>query len=135
VCLLLPGCLPTPSGCLPPVGTGVWQSDHQSASQQPASSGCIFISYLLTEIEKRRWGWEESGWLVAARADLDFGNQRDTDNEELECAERLKKQAFHICKVTLSLGPSYSLFQFECSAAVESGRNWVSVHQICRNLY
>jgi hypothetical protein len=35
----------------------------------------------------------------------------------------------------LSLGPSYSLFQFECAAAVESGRNWVSVHKICRNLY
>ncbi len=82
MCLPLPGCLPTPSGCLPPVGTGVWQSDHQSAS-----SGCIFILYLLTEIEEARLGrggvWL-AGWLLAARADLDFGNQRETGNEELE---------------------------------------------------
>ncbi len=82
MCLPLPGCLPTPSGCLPPVGTGVWQSDHQSASHQPTSSGCIFILYLLTEIEEARF-WL-AGWLLAARADLDFGNQRETDNEELE---------------------------------------------------
>lgn len=86
MCLPLPGCLPTPSGCLPPVGTGAWQSDHESASHQPASSGCIYILYLLTEIgEAPLGGGEESGWLaVAARADLDFRNQRDTDNEELE---------------------------------------------------
>ncbi len=78
-----------------------------------------------------------AGWLTACcKSRFGFWKPaRDWQRRTWACAERLQEEAFHICKVTLSLGPSYSLFQFECAAAVESGRNWVSVHKICRNLY